>query len=74
MVHIPKRPGEPDCTFADTTKIAQAMGWKPAISFKQGVQVMLEEIEKWREAPVWDEKSIAEATVDWFTFLGRKEY
>jgi len=74
VVHIPKRPGEPDCTFADTTKIAQAMGWKPAISFKQGVQVMLEEIEKWREAPVWDEKSIAEATVDWFTFLGRKEY
>jgi len=74
VVYIPKRPGEPDCTFADTTKIAQTLGWKPAVSFEQGVQVMLEEIEKWREAPVWDEKSIAEVTVDWFTYLGRKEH
>lgn len=74
VVHIPKRPGEPDRTFADTTKIAQTLGWKPAVSFEQGVKVMLQEIEKWREAPVWDEKSIAKATKDWFTYLGRKGY
>ncbi len=70
VVHIPKRPGEPDCTFADTTKINQKLGWKPTVNFEQGVKVMLQEIDKWREAPVWDEKSIAEATQDWFAYLG----
>lgn len=25
-VHIPKRPGEPDCTFADTSKIQRRSG------------------------------------------------
>lgn len=31
---------------------------------------MLENIDLWRSAPIWDEKSIAEATRDWFTYLG----
>lgn len=71
VVHIPKRPGEPDCTFADTTKIRQQMGWQPQVFFEQGVQAMLEHIEYWREAPVWDPTSIAKATMDWFAYLGR---
>src|SRR5579885_592325 len=29
VVHIPKRPGEPDCTFADTRKIRKRLGWAP---------------------------------------------
>ena len=29
-VYIPKRPGEPDCTFADTTKIKEILNWKPS--------------------------------------------
>ena len=74
VIHIPKRPGEPDCTFADTTKISCDLGWKPKVSFEHGVQIMLQEIEKWRQAPVWDETSIAAATKDWFTYLGGKEH
>lgn len=70
-VHIPKRPGEPDCTFADTTKIRKRLVWAPKISFEQGVKMMLEHIEDWRSAPVWNEKSIAEATKAWFSHLGR---
>jgi len=70
VIYIPKRPGEPDSTFADTTRISKILGWKPSVSFEQGVQVMLQDIGKWREAPVWDEKSIGEATKDWFTYLG----
>ena len=27
VVHIPKRPGEPDCTWADITKITRDLGW-----------------------------------------------
>lgn len=70
--YIPKRPGEPDSTFADITKIKAKLGWEPKVSFPQGVKIMLENIEQWREAPVWDEQSINEATKDWFEFLGDK--
>lgn len=67
--YIPKRPGEPDCTFADTTKIEQLTGWKAKVSFEDGVKKMMEHIDYWREAPVWDESSIGEATKDWFKYL-----
>lgn len=70
-VHIPKRPGEPDCTFADTGQITDVLGWRPATSFEDGVAQVVARIESWRDAPVWTPESIAEATVDWFRFLGR---
>ncbi len=69
-VHIPKRPGEPDCTFADTRKISQMLDWQPKVTFEEGVQIMLQNIDQWREAPIWDERSIADATRDWFKYLG----
>ncbi len=71
-VHIPKRPGEPDCTWADITKIQDELGWSPQVSFQQGVQKMLAVIDYWREAPVWDPATIAEATKTWFTFLAKE--
>jgi len=70
VIHLPKRPGEPDCTFADTERIRQSLEWKPAVSFEEGVGIMLENINMWREAPIWDSSSIAEATKDWFKYLG----
>lgn len=69
--YVPKRPGEPDCTFADTTKIRGLLNWKPKVSFEEGVKVMLDNIESWRNAPVWDPNSINEATKDWFKYLGK---
>jgi UDP-glucose 4-epimerase len=68
-VQIPKRPGEPDCTFADTTKIRKLLGWSPKVSFPEGVRKVLDRIEDWREAPVWTPDSIATATQDWFKYL-----
>jgi len=68
-VHIPKRPGEPDCTFADIGKIKRTLGWTPKVSFERGVRIMLENIECWREAPVWNPASIGEATREWFEYL-----
>jgi UDP-glucose 4-epimerase len=71
ITYIPKRPGEPDCTFADTKKIQRILGWKPKVSFEEGVKIMLDNIEYWREAPVWDPNSIADATKDWFKYLSK---
>jgi UDP-glucose 4-epimerase len=72
-VHIQKRPGEPDCTWADITKIRTELGWQPKVSFAQGASIMRENIEYWRDAPVWTASSIAEATADWHKFLGKTE-
>lgn len=68
-VNIPKRPGEPDCTYADSSKILSVLGWKPTVSFETGVATMVEHIEYWRNAPVWTKESIAQATAPWFKYL-----
>lgn len=69
VIYIPKRPGEPDCTFADTSKINALLGWKPRVPLEEGVGILLDNIDYWREAPVWTPETIAEATRDWFTYL-----
>ena len=69
VVHVPKRPGEPDTTWADITKIRRELGWQPLVSFEDGVGEMLKRIDYWREAPVWDPASIERATKTWFTML-----
>jgi UDP-glucose 4-epimerase len=68
-VYVPKRPGEPDVTWADTTKIRTELGWEPRVSFEEGVGEMVANIDRWRDAPVWDPDSIAEATQTWFDAL-----
>jgi UDP-glucose 4-epimerase len=70
IVAIPRRPGEPDCTWADIGKIRRDLGWEPKVGFAEGVAVMRQNIEYWRDAPVWTAARIADATADWFRFLG----
>lgn len=72
VVHVPKRPGEPDCTFANIAKIISQLGWKPVVPFDEGVRRMLVDIERWRDAPLWDPDRIAEATKTWFQYLGKQ--
>jgi UDP-glucose 4-epimerase len=69
IVYIPKRPGEPDCTWADITKAKKLLNWQPKVSLEDGVAILLENIDYWREAPVWDEQSIANITEKWFEYL-----
>ena len=72
VVYIPKRPGEPDCTWADITKIQRDLGWKATVPFDEGVRRMMQDIELWRDAPLWDPQSIAQATKTWFEYLGKE--
>ena len=68
-IYIPKRPGEPNCTFADIRKIKKILGWKPKISIEKGIKFMLKDIDYWSKAPVWNRKTIKVATKDWFKYL-----
>jgi UDP-glucose 4-epimerase len=72
-VHIPKRPGEPDCTHADISKIKRVLHWTPKVRFEDGVAVMLKSIDQWGDAPIWTVDKIANATKDWFRYLGNEE-
>ena len=70
VVAIPKRPGEPGCTFADITKIGKDIGWHPSVSINVGLSRLLKDLDHWKTAPVWDPESIEQATQDWFRYLG----
>ena len=71
--YIPKRPGEPDCTFADISKITRLLDWRPQVSFESGVEQMMAHIRDWGDAPVWNAESIEGATKTWFKYLGEEE-
>jgi UDP-glucose 4-epimerase len=71
VTHLPRRPGEPDCTQADVTKIRTLLGWEARVPFERGVEAMLAHIDLWRDAPVWTPESIAMATRAWFERLGK---
>ena len=71
-VHIPKRPGEPDCTWADIASIKTRLGWRPRIGLEEGIARLVERIDLWHDAPLWTPETIATATADWFKYLGRK--
>ena len=68
-VYIKKRPGEPDCTFANINKIKRKLKWKPKIKIERGVNLLIKNIDYWRKAPVWTPNKINEATKDWFKYL-----
>ncbi len=68
-VYIPKRPGEPDCTWADIAPIKADLGWAPQVSFEEGVGRILADIAYWKNAPLWEPDSIARATRTWFEYL-----
>jgi UDP-glucose 4-epimerase len=72
ITHIPKRPGEPDITWADVKKIKTLLHWQAKVNIEDGVKIMLDNIDYWREAPVWTPETIADATRVWFTCLGDK--
>jgi UDP-glucose 4-epimerase len=72
-VYIPKRPGEPDCTFADITRIKSELNWIPTIQFDEGVRMDLANMDYWKNAPLWDPITIASATKVWFDFMSSEE-
>ena len=71
VISIPKRPGEPDCTQADISKIKNILNWNPKINFEEGVKIMLNNIKYWKRAPLWTPAKIEEETRDWFKYISK---
>lgn len=69
VTYIPHRPGEPQKTFGDISKIKKHLGWSPTVSFEEGVAIMLKNINYWQNAPVWTPATIEKATEAWFKYL-----
>jgi len=69
-VFMPERPGEPKITFANIEKAKLLLKWSPKVQFEEGVNLMLADIDSWKNAPLWDPHSIAQATKSWFKYLG----
>ncbi len=69
VIYIPKRPGEPDCTWADISKIKKKLEWRPKVSFEKGVEILLQHIDYWKKAPVWTPRSIEKSTKEWFKYM-----
>lgn len=68
-IFIPKRPGEPDITFAKIIKIKSKLKWKPKIKIEQGLAILINEISFWKKAPLWTKTKIKKATKSWFKYL-----
>jgi len=68
-IFIPKRPGEPDKSQADIKKITRRLKWKPKISLDKGIKLLLQNINDWKQAPVWTPKKISVKTRKWFKYL-----
>ncbi|EMH80509.1 UDP-glucose 4-epimerase [alpha proteobacterium HIMB114] len=68
-IYLPKRPGEPDRSRANIIKAYKLLNWKPTIKIANGIQMLLDNINYWKNAPVWNKTKISKATKVWFKFL-----
>jgi len=70
-VTIPKRPGETNRSLADITKIKSHLNWKPKIEIKEGISMLLKNINEWNKAPIWTPEALREETESWFKPLSK---
>ena len=69
FIKIKKRPGEPDITFANIYKARKYLKWQPRMSFEDGMNELIQNINYWDKAPLWNKKSINKSTKTWFKYL-----
>ena len=69
---IPWRAGEPMITEANIEKIKKAVSWNPKIHFKKGINIVLTNIDYWKNAPLWTKKKIKKTMKNWNKFITDK--
>ena len=70
FIFLPWRPGEPKKTHANINKIQKKLNWKPKIGLKIGIEIVLKNINWWKNAPLWTPSKIKKATKNWHKYLG----
>ena len=68
-VKLPKRPGEPDITWSNISKAKKILNWSPSVKIEDGIKELINNINYWKNAPIWNKKTIRKATKDWFKYL-----
>ena len=66
------RPSDVTLQIPDTNKFFNLTNWQPKIKIEEGVKDLLKNINYWKSAPVWNPKTIKEATKIWFKLLSKK--
>ena len=69
-IHIPKRGGEPLCTWAKIAKARKLLAWKPEMEMNDGVQILKSYMNDYKSAPIWTPEKIEVATKVWHQYLG----
>lgn len=72
-IKIPKRPGEPNMTFANILKIKKLTNWCPKVDIETGIELLKKDKKNWKKAPVWTPRKIKKATKKWFYYLGKNK-
>ena len=68
-IHIPMRPGEPKITHSSILKAKKILKWKPKINFEDGISELINNINYWKDSPLWNKSNIKKATKNWFKYL-----
>ena len=67
--YIPWRPGEPNITQANITKIKRELKWYPKVKIEEGINIVIKNIKYWKRAPLWSKNKILNATKNWYKYL-----
>ena len=68
----PERPGDVRDSLADLSLAQRKINYNPTVNLEKGVEIMLEHIDDWHDAPLWDSSGIENATKSWFKYLGKE--
>ena len=60
-IKLPKRPGEPDITWSNIKKAKKILNWSPTISIEDGVDELMNNINYWKKAPIWNKKDYSKS-------------
>lgn len=63
--YIPRRKGEPYCTWAYNENSKICLGWEPKVSLEEGIKEVMKNLDAWKDAPLWDKDSIKESVKEW---------
>jgi len=57
------------CAYTDILKIRPDLDRCPSISVEEGVEKIIENINYWKEATLWNSSTISKAIKDWLKYL-----